>query len=417
MATGLPAAMSPAPIMKKISARKLGIPWLPLTAAALAITGTLPGADNPAPAGPAPATSATPFALVPVTTAQINAASTAFFVLNADASKILAAPPMTLVDLQILKLWPDQAPLQQGDNPATDTPTLTVYLPPDGKATGAAMVIFPGGAYTHVSPREGIPAGQWLAKNGITAFILNYRVGSKYRYPAEMDDGARAIRYVRANAAAWGLDPKRIGIIGFSAGGHLASWAATHFDAGKPDDDDPIERASSRPDLQILLYPVMTMSDDAIVEKGSRNSLLGANPTPELLDLLSNEKQVTKDTPPAFVVHSTQDPTVPIANSDRYTNALAKNNVPFVFIRQPMRRARLWHHRRLVWPGDGVAAHPKVLGVRSWPRLLIPPPGEFYGCPQKFVSDRRVFISRRIGDGMCRRGGTGVQCECRRPNV
>jgi len=284
----------------------------------------------------APATSATPFAQTTVTTAQINAASTVFFVLNADASKILPSPPKQLEDLQILRLWAGPAPLQQGDNPAADTPTLTVYLPPYGKATGAAMVICPGGAYTHVSPREGIPAGQWLAKNGITAFILNYRVGPKYRYPAETDDGLRAMRYVRANAVAWGLDPQRIGIIGFSAGGHLASYVATHFDPGKPDDTDPIERASSRPDLQILLYPVMTMSDNAIVERGSRSSLLGANPAPELLDLLSNEKQVTKDTPPAFVCHSTQDNTVPIANSDRYTDALAKNNVPYVFIREPI---------------------------------------------------------------------------------
>ena len=316
----------------------LGLPMLPMALSGANAVAPISDPTSPAaaPTAISPATSATPFALENVTTAQINATSTAFFVLNADASKILAVPPKKLADLQILRLWPDKAPLQQGDNPATDTPTLTVYLPPDGKATGAAMVICPGGSYTHVSPREGIPAGQWLAKNGITAFILNYRVGPKYHYPAETDDGLRAIRYVRANAAAWGLDPQRVGIIGFSAGGHLASFVATHFDAGQADSADPIERVSSRPDLQILLYPVMTMSDNAIVERGSRSSLVGANAAPELLDLLSNEKQVTKETPPAFVVHSTQDNTVPIANSDRYTNALAKNNVPYVFIREPI---------------------------------------------------------------------------------
>ena len=309
-----------------------------LAIASLALTATLRGAEAPVanPAATHPATSATPFALAAVTTAQINAASTAFFVLNADASKILSAPPKTLEDLQILRLLSGLAPLQQGEDPKADIPTLTVYLPPEGKATGAAMVICPGGSYTHVSPREGIPAGQWLAKNGITAFILSYRVGPKYHYPVETGDGLRAVRYVRANAAAWGLDPHRIGIIGLSAGGHLASYVSTHFDAGKPDDADPVERASSRPDLQILLYPVMTMSDNAIVERGSRSSLVGPNSTPELLDLLSNEKQVTKETPPAFVCHSTQDNTVPIANSDRYTDALAKNNVPYVFIREPI---------------------------------------------------------------------------------
>ena len=292
-------------------------------------------AATDAPTPVAPATSATPFALVNVTLAQINA-STPYFLVDGKAAELLATPPAKLEDLQVLRLWPEQAPLQQGDNPATDVPTLTVYLPPAGHATGAAMIIFPGGAYSHVSPREGIPAGQWLASNGITAFILKYRVGQKYHYPAETDDGQRAIRYVRANAAAWGLDPQRIGIIGFSAGGHLASWAATHFDAGNPQSADPIERASSRPDLHILLYPVITLVDEPLVEKGSRNYLVGPNSTPELLTLLSNDLQVTKDTPPAFIVASTQDTTVPVANSDHYTDALAKNGVPYVFIREPL---------------------------------------------------------------------------------
>jgi len=259
-----------------------------------------------------PATAAAPFALADVTLAQINA-STPYFLVDGKTSDLLATPPAKLEDLQVLRLWPEQAPLQDGDNPAVDVPTLTVYLPPAGKASGAAMVIFPGGAYSHVSPREGIPAGQWLASNGITAFILKYRVGPKYHYPAETDDGQRAIRYVRANAAAWGLDPKRVGIIGFSAGGHLASWAATHFDAGNPQSADPIERVSSRPDLHILLYPVITLMDEPLVEKGSRNYLLGQNSTPELRELLSNDRQITKETPPAFVVASTQDTTVPVA--------------------------------------------------------------------------------------------------------
>ncbi len=305
-----------------------------LSLPASAATDAAPAA-SPA-AAVAPATSAAPFALTNVTLAQINASSP-YFLIDGKKAELLATPPAKLADLQVLKLWPDQAPLQHGANADIDVPTLTVMLPPDGKASGAAMVVIPGGGYDHVSPREGIPGGQWLASNGITAFVLKYRVGrNNYHYPAEIDDGARAVRYVRANAAAWGLDPHRIGIIGFSAGGHLASTLATHFDAGQADSPDPIERVSSRPDVHILLYPVMTLMDEPIVEKGSRTNLLGANPAPELLELLSNDRQVKSDTPPAFIVHSTQDRTVPIANSDHYTDALAKHNIPYVYIRQPM---------------------------------------------------------------------------------
>ncbi len=249
---------------------------------------------------------------------------------------ILTNPPARLADLQILRLWPAQAPLQQGDDPAIDIPTLTVFLPPTGKASGAAMIVMPGGAYSHLSPREGLPAAQWLASNGITTFILKSRLGKKYHHPAEMDDAQRAIRYVRANAPVWGLDPQRVGIIGFSAGGHLASTAATHFDAGDPTSTDAVERVSSRPDLHILLYPVVTLADEPNVHKGSRTWLLGDNPTPEIIGFLSNEKQVTKDTPPAFIVHSISDTVVPVANSDQYVAALIKNNVPFIYLREPI---------------------------------------------------------------------------------
>ncbi|HXI82635.1 MAG TPA: alpha/beta hydrolase [Verrucomicrobiae bacterium] len=286
-------------------------------------------------AGDAPATTNAPFALAPLTPKQINAASP-FFTVDGRDPVILTNPPARLEDLQILRLWPAQAPLQQGDDPAIDIPTLTVFLPPTGRASGAAMIVMPGGAYARLSPREGLPAAQWLASNGITTFILKSRLGKKYHHPAEMDDAQRAIRYVRANAPAWGLDSHRVGIIGFSAGGHLASTAATHFDAGDPTSDDLIERVSSRPDLHILLYPVVTFEGTSNVHTNSRIWLLGDNPSPELLELLSNEKQVTKDTPPAFIVHSTTDTVVPVANSDQYVAALVRNNVPFVYIREPI---------------------------------------------------------------------------------
>lgn len=300
---------------------------------------TIPPTAAPPPVLPAAAVAPTaagaPFALTPLTLDQINGASP-FFTVDGKDPVLRTTPPAKLEDLQILRLWPAHAPLQQGDDPAIDIPTLTVFVPPTGKASGAAMIVMPGGAYSHLSPREGLPAARWLASNGITAFILKSRLGTKYQHPAEMDDAQRAIRYVRANAPAWGLDPQRVGIIGFSAGGHLASTAATHFDAGDPTTSDLIERVSSRPDLHILLYPVVTLTDEPNVHKGSRTRLLGNNPAPEIMELLSNEKQVTKDTPPAFIVHSTGDTTVPIANSDQYVAALMKNNIPFVYLREPI---------------------------------------------------------------------------------
>jgi acetyl esterase/lipase len=247
-----------------------------------------------------------------------------------------AATTPPLQNLQIFRLWAGDAPLAQGQDPKIDIPTIQAYVPAAGKATGAAMVIFPGGGYVNLSMvNEGSKIGQWLADNGITAFIVKYRLGPKYHHPAEMLDGQRAIRFVRTYAPAWNIDPSRVGVIGFSAGGHMASTLATHFDAGNPAAVDVIDRAGSRPDLQILLYPVITFTDEAIVHKGSRQSLLGDNPPDDLKLLLSSEKQVTADTPPAFVVHSVTDRTVPIANSDEYVAALQKFNVPVVYLRGP----------------------------------------------------------------------------------
>jgi len=252
---------------------------------------------------------------------------------TAPASAAPTTPP--LQNLQTFRLWAGDAPLAQGQD-AKDIPTIQAYLPAEGKATGAAMVIFPGGGYVNLSmTNEGSKIAQWLADNGIAAFIVKYRLGPKYHHPAEMFDGQRAIRFVRTYAPAWNIDINKVGVIGFSAGGHMVSTLATHFDAGKPDATDVIDRASSRPDLQILLYPVITFTDEASVHKGSRQSLLGANPPDDLKLLLSNEKQVTADTPPAFIAHSFTDPVVPIANSDAYVAALEKANVPVVYLRGP----------------------------------------------------------------------------------
>jgi acetyl esterase/lipase len=247
-----------------------------------------------------------------------------------------------LQDKQIFRLWAGDAPLQHGQDPVKDIPTIQAFVADPAKATGAAIIVFPGGGYSSLSmTNEGTTIAAWLASNGITAFLVKYRLGSNgYRHPAEMDDGQRAVRFVRTYSTAWNIDPNRIGVIGFSAGGHMASTLATHFDQGDPAAADFIDRAGSRPNLQILLYPVITMSDEATVHKGSRNQLLGMNPPDDLKQLLSNELQVTRDTPPAFICQASGDPVVPIGNSDAYVAALEKNNVPVVFLRGPFSNNR-----------------------------------------------------------------------------
>jgi acetyl esterase/lipase len=223
-------------------------------------------------------------------------------------------------------LWPQGAPGALGKE-AADVPTLTPYLAPKERATGAAIIVCPGGGYGHLADHEGRPVAEWLNSVGVTAFVLKYRLGPRYRHPSMSQDAGRAIRTVRARAAEWGLDPERVGILGFSAGGHLASTAGTHFDMGKPDAADPIERVSSRPSVMILIYPVITMREKT--HAGSRRNLLGENPTPELVALLSNEEQVTKETPPAFLVHTMTDTAVPVENALMFVNALRKAGVPF----------------------------------------------------------------------------------------
>ncbi|HEX8142511.1 MAG TPA: alpha/beta hydrolase [Pyrinomonadaceae bacterium] len=225
-------------------------------------------------------------------------------------------------------LWPAGAPGAVGHEPS-DIPTLTPFLPPKEKATGAAIIVCPGGGYSHLSDREGPPVAEWLNTLGITAFVLKYRIGPRYHHPAPLQDAARAIRIVRAGAAQWAIDPARIGILGFSAGGHLASTAGTHFDSGKPEASDAIERVSSRPDLMVLIYPVITMRE--LTHGGSRKQLLGDAPSPELVALLSNDEQVTKETPPTFLVHTMTDTAVPVENSLKFVQALRKAGVPFEF--------------------------------------------------------------------------------------
>ena len=225
-------------------------------------------------------------------------------------------------------LWPGGAPGALGQQDK-DIPTLTPYLPEPAKATGAAIVICPGGGYGILASHEGEHYARWLNESGIAGFVLRYRLSpAGYRHPAMLQDAARAVRTVRAHAGEWKLDPKHIGIIGSSAGGHLSSTLLTHFDAGKPDATDPIERESSRPDLGILCYPVIAMVGP-FAHEGSKRNLLGPDPAPELARQLSSDLQVTTNTPPCFIWSTGEDKTVPVENSLLFAEALRKAGVPF----------------------------------------------------------------------------------------
>jgi acetyl esterase/lipase len=226
-----------------------------------------------------------------------------------------------------IPLWPNGAPGALGTN-AQDVPTLTPYLPDPTNMTGATMVICPGGGYECLAPHKGRDYALWLNQHGVTCFVLKYRLGSSgYHYPVEFEDVARAFRLVRANADEWHIDPDRIGIMGSSAGGHLASMSLTHFDAGNPNAHDPIERQSSRPDLGILCYAVITMGE--YYHQGSRDNLLGQHPSRKLVKLLSSELQVKTNTPPCFIWCICEDKTVPMENSLMFAGTLRKNHVPF----------------------------------------------------------------------------------------
>jgi acetyl esterase/lipase len=229
-----------------------------------------------------------------------------------------------------LKLWNGRAPIGDGKFEQGET-RITVHKPE--KANGTAMVICPGGGYGGlVTGAEGHGIAAWLNRHGITGVVLEYRLPAGRPY-VPLLDAQRAIRTLRANAKAWGIDPAKIGIIGFSAGGHLASTAGTHFDDGDPKADDPIERNGCRPDFMILVYPVITMSEKT--HGGSRNNLLGKNPEAKLVELFSNEKQVTAKTPPAFLAHAKDDRVVVPDNSKAFYDALRMHKVPAKYLKLP----------------------------------------------------------------------------------
>jgi acetyl esterase/lipase len=219
-------------------------------------------------------------------------------------------------------LWPGSLGPTEKDNP-----TLTMYPPDSGKASGTAIIICPGGSYRGLARHEGEDYALFLASYGIRAFVLKYRLGPVYHHAEITADAARAIRMVRQGASRWGIDPQKIGIMGSSAGGHLASTMMTHFDQGNPDSPDPIERLSSRPDFGILCYPVISMGP--IGHAISREQFLGPNPGEALITRYSNELQVSHDTPPGFLWHTSEDSVVSVDNSLLFAKALKQHGVPF----------------------------------------------------------------------------------------
>jgi len=263
---------------------------------------------------------------------------------------LLLAVGLTVLAQQapVEPLWPGAVPGALGSEDA-DTPTLTIYRADPSKAVPTAVVVCPGGGYGMLAmDHEGRQIAQWLNGMGVTSFVLKYRLGPRYHHPAMMNDVQQALRTVRRRAPEFGVRPDRIGVWGFSAGGHLASTAATHFETK--------DGVSSRPDFAILAYPVITMKDP-YTHKGSRRNLLGDNPDPALVDLMSNETQVTAQTPPSFIFFTSDDSAVPVENGIMFYQALHKAGVPaemHIFATGP----------------HGVGLAPNDPDLSWWPRLL-----------------------------------------------
>jgi acetyl esterase/lipase len=267
-----------------------------------------------------------------------------------------ATPAPAPASPQEIILWEGGAPGALG-KADTDIPTLTAYRA-SRAANGTAVVIAPGGGYQNLAmEHEGRQFAYWFNAMGVTAFVLKYRLGPRYHHPIELGDAQRAIRTARSRATEFNVIPDRIGMMGFSAGGHLAATAATHFDGGDANAADPIDRVSSRPDFLILGYPVISF-DTAITHAGSLRNLLGDNADPKLVEDLSNDLRVTAQTPPTFIFHTTNDNAVPVENSVRFYLALRKAKVPV-----EMHLFEAGPH------GVGMALNDASLS--QWPQLLM----------------------------------------------
>ncbi len=248
----------------------------------------------------------------------------------------------------VIPLWPEGVPAAvRADAPAAkgpigdeknvdghqsniSVPTLTVYAPAVDRPNGTAVIICPGGGYGNLSTnREGVQYANWLSTLGVTSFVLKYRLG-EFGHPAPLQDVLRAVRLVRSRAAEFKINPAHLGVMGSSAGGHLAASAGTLFDHADGKTGAPLDAVNARPDFLILMYPVITM-DDPVAHAGSRKALLGTSPAPALLQLMSVEKQVTSATPPTLLIHTQEDQAVPIENSILFFQALTRAHVPAEF--------------------------------------------------------------------------------------
>ncbi|MFP5392071.1 MAG: alpha/beta hydrolase [Gammaproteobacteria bacterium] len=262
-----------------------------------------------------------------------------------------------------IPLWPEGVPgakqigaerIEDGRIRNVSEPTLTVYPAAVDRPTKTAVIICPGGGYEFVSgAREGEQYAYWLSTLGITSFVLKYRM-AEFGHPAPLQDVLRAVRLVRSQATQFGVDPNRIGIIGSSAGGHLAASAGTLFDHPQGRTGNALDAVSARPDFLMLLYPVILMDGPAI-HAGSRKNLLGANPAPDLVRLMSVEKQVTAQTPPTILFHSQDDGSVPVENSIAFYQALTRAKVP----------AEMYLYER---GGHGMGMRTGQGNATSWPR-------------------------------------------------
>ncbi len=282
------------------------------------------------------------FAALPLAIARRLLPGVAFVavILTLVAADLQAASP----NGEKLSLWPGRAPVGEGKFEAAN-PSITFY--PASKPNGAAMVICPGGGYGFLALEpEGRGIAKWLNRHGIAGIVLEYRFPQGRSF-VPLLDAQRAIRTVRANTARWKIDPHRVGIVGFSAGGHLASTAGTHFDGGNPNATDPIERQSCRPDFAILVYPVITMGEKT--HGGSRENLLGRDPKAELVKLFSNEEQVTDKTPPMFLAHAKDDTAVPVDNSRMMYEALKAHKTLVEFLELPSGNHGLNGYRGPMW--------------------------------------------------------------------
>ena len=284
-----------------------------------------------------------------------------FAILGAVVVPASAAETAAETAPEVLRLWDGDAPHAGGAEPI-DVPTLHLYRV-ESKEPTAGIIIYPGGGYGHLAmDHEGAQIAAGFNSLGMTAAVCVYRHrggggngGKGYGHPVPLLDAQRAVRTMRASAQRWNVDPNRIGIIGFSAGGHLASTVSTHHDPGKPASADKVEQVSSRPDFAILCYPVIAL-DKPFTHRGSQKNLLGENPDPELVASLSNERMVTAETPPTFLFHTAEDTAVPPENSLVYFSALHKAGVPA--------ELHLFEKGR-----HGIGLGADVPGARAWPEL------------------------------------------------